>query len=100
MGCILCPTFPFALQSLIPDIKVNQEAVVELHPEELQLSGDEESPEAGRDDQDKIKIRRTVTQVRAGSPRHVEGPPQFGICLPRMLFDRHDSIALPGGPER
>lgn len=56
---------------MIPDIKANQEAVVELHPEELQLSGDEESPEAGRDDQDKgLKIRRTVTQVRAASPPH------------------------------
>lgn len=53
------------LQSLIPDIKVNQEAVVELHPEELQLSGDEESLDTTRGDQDKgLKIRRTVTQVR------------------------------------
>ncbi|XP_029310815.1 LOW QUALITY PROTEIN: apoptotic chromatin condensation inducer 1b [Cottoperca gobio] len=53
-----------SLKSLIPDIKVNQEAVVELHPEELQMSGDEESPDASRGDQDKgLKIRRTVTQV-------------------------------------
>ncbi|XP_076581616.1 apoptotic chromatin condensation inducer 1b isoform X2 [Chaetodon auriga] len=53
-----------SLKSLIPDIKVNQEAVVELHPEELQLSGDEESLDAGQGDQDKgLKIRRTVTQV-------------------------------------
>lgn len=51
-------------QSLIPDIKVSQEAVVELHPEELQLSGDEENLDANRGDQDKdLKIRRTVTQV-------------------------------------
>lgn len=51
---------------------MNQEAVVELHPEELQLSGDEDSPEAGQDDQDKgLKIRRTVTQVGAGSPHHL-----------------------------
>lgn len=57
-------------QSLIPDIKVNQEAVVELHPEELQLSGDEESLDASRGDQDKgLKIRRTVTQVRRGRMR-------------------------------
>lgn len=54
------------LQSLIPDIKVSTEAVVELHPEELQLSGDEENLESSRDDQDKgLKIRRTVTQVRS-----------------------------------
>uniref|UniRef100_A0A8C4EAK1 Apoptotic chromatin condensation inducer 1b n=1 Tax=Dicentrarchus labrax TaxID=13489 RepID=A0A8C4EAK1_DICLA len=56
-----------SLKSLIPDIKVNQEAVVELHPEELQLSGDEESLDASRGDQDKgLKIRRTVTQVVPG----------------------------------
>ena len=55
------------IQSLIPDIKVNQEAVVELHPEELQLSGDEENMDTSRSDQDKgLKIRRTVTQVRKG----------------------------------
>ncbi|TMS02048.1 Apoptotic chromatin condensation inducer in the nucleus [Larimichthys crocea] len=59
-----------SLKSLIPDIKVNQEAVVELHPEELQLSGDEESLDASRGDQDKgLKIRRTVTQVRRGRMR-------------------------------
>uniref|UniRef100_H2TAE1 Apoptotic chromatin condensation inducer 1b n=1 Tax=Takifugu rubripes TaxID=31033 RepID=H2TAE1_TAKRU len=63
-GFILCAAFGVALQSLIPDIKLNQEAVVELHPEELQLSGDEESQDAGRDDQAKgLKIRRTITQV-------------------------------------
>ncbi|XP_006809394.2 apoptotic chromatin condensation inducer 1b [Neolamprologus brichardi] len=57
-----------SLKSLIPDIKVNQEAVVELHPEELQLSGDEENPDASRSDPDKgLKIRRTVTQVVSGS---------------------------------
>ncbi|XP_070711265.1 apoptotic chromatin condensation inducer 1b isoform X2 [Pempheris klunzingeri] len=56
-----------SLKSLIPDIKVNQEAVVELHPEELQLSGDEESVDTNRGDQDKgLKIRRTVTQVVPG----------------------------------
>ncbi|KAM7377221.1 hypothetical protein PAMA_013821 [Pampus argenteus] len=56
-----------SLKSLIPDIKVNQEAVVDLHPEELQLSGDEESVETSRGDQDKgLKIRRTVTQVVPG----------------------------------
>lgn len=38
---------------------------MELHPEELQMSGDEESPDTSRGDQDKgLKIRRTVTQVR------------------------------------
>lgn len=41
---------------------------MELHPEELQLSGDEENQDAGRDDQAKgLKIRRTITQVRADS---------------------------------
>lgn len=41
---------------------------MELHPEELQLSGDEEGQDAGRDDQAKgLKIRRTITQVRARS---------------------------------
>lgn len=44
--------------------------MVELHPEELQLSGDEESLDASRGDQDKgLKIRRTVTQVRRGRMR-------------------------------
>ncbi|XP_014883458.1 apoptotic chromatin condensation inducer 1b [Poecilia latipinna] len=53
-----------SLKSLIPDIKVNQEAVVDLHPEEIQMSGDEENSDAGRSDPDKgLKIRRTVTQV-------------------------------------
>lgn len=53
---------------MIPDIKVNQEAVVELHPEELQLSGDEENLDTSRSDQDKgLKIQRTVTQVRKGA---------------------------------
>ncbi|KAM9836806.1 apoptotic chromatin condensation inducer 1b isoform 2-T2 [Aulostomus maculatus] len=56
-----------SLKSLIPDIKVAQEAVVELHPEELQLSGDEESVDSSRGDQDKgLKIRRTVTQIVPG----------------------------------
>ncbi|KAM6894407.1 apoptotic chromatin condensation inducer 1b isoform 5-T5 [Lycodopsis pacificus] len=56
-----------SLKSLIPDIKVKQDAVVELHPEELQMSGDEESPDTSRGDQDKgLKIRRTVTQVVPG----------------------------------
>ncbi|CAJ1086030.1 apoptotic chromatin condensation inducer 1b isoform X2 [Xyrichtys novacula] len=56
-----------SLKSLIPDIKINQEAVVELHPEELQLSGDEESLDNNRSDQDQgLKIRRTVTQVVPG----------------------------------
>ncbi|XP_063750837.1 apoptotic chromatin condensation inducer 1b isoform X2 [Eleginops maclovinus] len=56
-----------SLKSLIPDIKVKDEAVVELHPEELQMSGDEESPDPSMEDQDKgLKIRRTVTQVVPG----------------------------------
>lgn len=59
MNVIIC------WQSLIPDIKMNQEAVVELHPEELQLSADEDESDGGHDDHDKgLKIRRTVTQVR------------------------------------
>ncbi|XP_077445882.1 apoptotic chromatin condensation inducer 1b isoform X2 [Stigmatopora argus] len=48
-----------SLKSLIPDIKAAQEAVLDLHPEELQLSGDEDN---GHGD-DGLKIRRTVTQV-------------------------------------
>ncbi|XP_062305476.1 apoptotic chromatin condensation inducer 1b isoform X3 [Osmerus eperlanus] len=67
-----------SLKSLIPDIKASQEAVVELHPEELHLSGEEEEEERGeedtpsrenREDQglDKgLQIRRTVTQVVPG----------------------------------
>ncbi|KAJ4949029.1 hypothetical protein JOQ06_020548 [Pogonophryne albipinna] len=56
-----------SLKSLIPDIRVKEEAVVELHPEELQMSGDEESPDPSAGDQDKgLKIRRTVTQVVPG----------------------------------
>ncbi|KAK7159530.1 hypothetical protein R3I94_005769 [Phoxinus phoxinus] len=51
-----------SLKSLIPDIKpsLGQEAVLDLHPEEIHLSGEEEGEERG--DQD-LKIRRTVTQV-------------------------------------
>ncbi|KAM6959564.1 apoptotic chromatin condensation inducer 1b isoform 3-T3 [Tautogolabrus adspersus] len=57
-----------SLKSLIPDIKINQEAVVALHPEELQLSGDEESLDTSRADEDQgLKIRRTVTQVVPGN---------------------------------
>ncbi|XP_047242710.1 apoptotic chromatin condensation inducer 1b [Girardinichthys multiradiatus] len=53
-----------SLKSLIPDIKVNQEVVVDLHPEEPQMSGDEENSDTGRSDPDQgLKIRRTVTQV-------------------------------------
>uniref|UniRef100_G3Q668 Apoptotic chromatin condensation inducer 1b n=2 Tax=Gasterosteus aculeatus aculeatus TaxID=481459 RepID=G3Q668_GASAC len=56
-----------SLKSLIPDIKVNQDVVVELNPEELQMSGDEEGMDTSRGDQDKgLKIRRTVTQVVSG----------------------------------
>lgn len=45
---------------------MNQEAVVELHPEELQLSADEDDSDGGHGDHDKgLKIRRTVTQVRS-----------------------------------
>ncbi len=54
-------------QTLIPDIKPLQEAVVELHPNEGRLSGDEDSSgprerEEPEEDQG-LKIRRTVTQV-------------------------------------
>lgn len=60
-----CSDVLSVLQSLIPDIKVNPDAVVELHPEELQLSGDEENADSNRSGQDKgLKIQRTVTQVR------------------------------------
>jgi len=52
------------LQSLIPDIKVNQDVVMELHSEELQMSGDEENLDSGQDKG--LKIRRTVTQVGGG----------------------------------
>ncbi|KAM9826898.1 apoptotic chromatin condensation inducer 1b [Neosynchiropus ocellatus] len=56
-----------SLKSLIPDIKVTQDAVVDLHPEELQLSGDEENHDNNQSDLDKgLKIRRTVTQVVPG----------------------------------
>ncbi|KAG5286618.1 hypothetical protein AALO_G00016960 [Alosa alosa] len=51
-----------SLKSLIPDIRpsLGQEAVLDLHPEETPLSGEEEAGDRG--DQD-LKIRRTVTQV-------------------------------------
>ncbi|XP_036407628.1 apoptotic chromatin condensation inducer 1b [Megalops cyprinoides] len=59
-----------SLKSLIPDMKPgagSQEAVVELHPEEARLSGDEEVPERGEGGEpgleSGLKIRRTVTQV-------------------------------------
>ncbi|XP_028850558.1 apoptotic chromatin condensation inducer 1b [Denticeps clupeoides] len=56
-----------SLKSLIPDVKLplgNQEAVVDLYPEEGRLSGDEAASEVEEPNQDKdLKIRRTVTQV-------------------------------------
>ncbi|KAL4623610.1 apoptotic chromatin condensation inducer in the nucleus-like [Arapaima gigas] len=61
-----------SLKSLIPDIKPAtgpgaQEAIVDLHPDEGRLSGDEEAADRGdRGDQGLekgLKIRRTVTQV-------------------------------------
>uniref|UniRef100_A0A8C6UDX1 Apoptotic chromatin condensation inducer 1b n=1 Tax=Neogobius melanostomus TaxID=47308 RepID=A0A8C6UDX1_9GOBI len=53
-----------SLKSLIPDIKVNQEAVVDLPAEELQYSGDEDTMDSTQDEQDNgLKIQRTVTQV-------------------------------------
>lgn len=54
-------------QSLIPDIKPSQDAVMDLHPDDSQLSGDEDTPTTREDqglDKD-LKIRRTVTQVGA-----------------------------------
>ncbi|CAL8376979.1 unnamed protein product [Boreogadus saida] len=76
-----------SLRSLIPDIKMNQEAVVDLHPEELHLSGEEEESQGmdnGRGDHDlDLKIRRTVTQVVPGDGKeNGQGrepqPPQDG----------------------
>ncbi|XP_077355036.1 apoptotic chromatin condensation inducer 1b isoform X2 [Festucalex cinctus] len=56
-----------SLKSLIPDIKIAQDALVDLHPEELQLSGDEDNRDNGQgDNDDGLKIRRTVTQVVPG----------------------------------
>ncbi|XP_041925753.1 apoptotic chromatin condensation inducer 1b isoform X2 [Alosa sapidissima] len=53
-----------SLKSLIPDIKTSEEAVVELHPEDVCLSGEEESAERQDREPDRdLKIRRTVTQV-------------------------------------
>ncbi|XP_061769593.1 apoptotic chromatin condensation inducer 1b isoform X2 [Nerophis ophidion] len=54
-----------SLKTLIPDIKVAHEAVVDLLlPEDLQMSGDEDNNDNSQGDQDKgLKIRRTVTQV-------------------------------------
>ncbi|CAB1351540.1 unnamed protein product [Coregonus sp. 'balchen'] len=65
-----------SLKSLIPDIKPSQEAVVDLHPDDIQLSGDEDTTTT-REDQglDKgLKIRRTVTQVVPGeNPENGQG---------------------------
>lgn len=51
------------IQSLIPDIKpsLDQEEVVDLHPEEPALSGAED--EDHEDSDQNLQIRRTVTQV-------------------------------------
>nr|XP_046176451.1 apoptotic chromatin condensation inducer 1b [Oncorhynchus gorbuscha] len=57
-----------SLKSLIPDIKTSQEAVMDLHPDDSQLSGDEDTTTTTEDqglDKD-LKIRRTVTQVVPG----------------------------------
>lgn len=51
-------------QSLIPDLKPLQEAVVDLHPDEGRFSGDEDSAQQPERDEDQgLQIRRTVTQV-------------------------------------
>ncbi|KAJ8008451.1 hypothetical protein DPEC_G00104960 [Dallia pectoralis] len=61
-----------SLKSLIPDIKPSQEAVVDLHPDDIQLSGDDDSSSTPRDNMEDpgldqgLKIRRTVTQVVSG----------------------------------
>ncbi|KAL6490880.1 hypothetical protein MHYP_G00012250 [Metynnis hypsauchen] len=53
-----------SLKSLIPDIKPLQEAVVELHPDEGRFSGDEDSSQqVDREEDQGLKIRRTVTQI-------------------------------------
>ncbi|KAJ3595323.1 hypothetical protein NHX12_004627 [Muraenolepis orangiensis] len=56
-----------SLKSLIPDIKQcagQEEAVVDLHPEEAVLSGAEDEEEEKREPSDQdLQIRRTVTQV-------------------------------------
>uniref|UniRef100_A0A8C2GRC7 Apoptotic chromatin condensation inducer 1b n=1 Tax=Cyprinus carpio TaxID=7962 RepID=A0A8C2GRC7_CYPCA len=56
-----------SLKTLIPDIKPLQEAVVELHPDEGRLSGDEDSSEPREREEPEedqgLKIRRTVTQI-------------------------------------
>ncbi|XP_029609920.1 apoptotic chromatin condensation inducer in the nucleus-like isoform X3 [Salmo trutta] len=57
-----------SLKSLIPDIKPSQDAVMDLHTDDSQLSGDEDTPTTREDqglDKD-LKIRRTVTQVVPG----------------------------------
>lgn len=52
-------------QSLIPDLKPLQEAVVDLHPDEGRFSGDEEAGQQPEHDEDQgLQIRRTVTQVQ------------------------------------
>ncbi|KAK1152908.1 hypothetical protein AOXY_G30614 [Acipenser oxyrinchus oxyrinchus] len=60
-----------SLKSLIPDMKpvsvAGQEAILDLHPDEGRLSGEENERGEGREEpsqQDRaLKIRRTVTQV-------------------------------------
>ncbi|XP_070977632.1 apoptotic chromatin condensation inducer in the nucleus-like isoform X1 [Oncorhynchus clarkii lewisi] len=52
-----------SLKSLIPDIKPSQDAVVDLHPDDIQLSGDEDTTREDQGPDKGLKIRRTVTQV-------------------------------------
>ena len=70
---------------------MSQEAVVDLHPEELQLSGEEEEEEEegesqgmdnGRADHDLgLKIRRTVTQVGGVGPQVLRDSPVPHVLL-------------------
>ncbi|XP_053714807.1 apoptotic chromatin condensation inducer in the nucleus-like isoform X1 [Synchiropus splendidus] len=78
-----------SLKSLIPDIKVTQDAVVDLHPEELQLSGDEENHDNSQSDLDKgLKIRRTVTQVVPGDSQE-NGQDNEEEEIPKMEQVKH-----------
>nr|XP_023688339.1 apoptotic chromatin condensation inducer in the nucleus [Paramormyrops kingsleyae] len=100
-----------SLKSLIPDIKPTggQEAVVELHPDEGRLSGDEEvaeQEEMGEAELDKgLKIQRTVTQVVSAESQENgqeetkreedREPPEMEKSQEESKEEKEEEISLP-----
>ncbi|XP_077354225.1 uncharacterized protein acin1a isoform X2 [Festucalex cinctus] len=85
-----------SLKSLIPEIRPGsgQDAVVDLHPEEVVLSDDAEEEDQGSSEQD-LQIRRTVTQEvpsdnqENGQKRPCEDVEENDIQVDHSLTESH-----------